>query len=223
MALRHFIRPHGAKAARLVLNQETPEHYRVRVPLLHRPIVQKENGRLTSGRPRSVTSSGDHLHSSVAQKQSPRPISERPRRDTGRSHHFRVIGVTASMAVFQTAGAGAAPAWRTSFSSRGVRVLHSALRRRRFEVRVLAGAPFQLPLRRLCGVRSAHFVGRSAPSIPPWQRSAMHRTRNADHAGAAPAGGSFFNPGEEHRSLVSLISWRELVRFQPPEPFRVAL
>ena len=36
-------------------------------------------------------------------------------------------------------------------------------------MRVLAGAPFQ---------------------IPPWQRSAMHRTRNADHAGAAPAGGS---------------------------------
>src|SRR4029450_4547134 len=26
-------RPHGAIAARLVLNQETPEHYRVRVPL----------------------------------------------------------------------------------------------------------------------------------------------------------------------------------------------
>ena len=28
-----LIRPHGAIAARLVLNQETPEHYRVRVPL----------------------------------------------------------------------------------------------------------------------------------------------------------------------------------------------
>ena len=28
----HFIRPDGAVAARLVLNQETPEHYRVRVP-----------------------------------------------------------------------------------------------------------------------------------------------------------------------------------------------
>ena len=55
-----FIRPHGAIAARLVLNQETPEHYRVRVPFLHRPIAQKESGRLTSGRPRSVTSSGDH-------------------------------------------------------------------------------------------------------------------------------------------------------------------
>ena len=30
-ALR-LTRPHGAIAARLVLNQETPEHYRVRVP-----------------------------------------------------------------------------------------------------------------------------------------------------------------------------------------------
>ena len=43
-------------------------------------------------------------------------------------------------------------------------------------MRVLAGAPFQ---------------------IPPWQRSAMHRTRNADHAGAAPAGGSLSNGGRD--------------------------
>jgi hypothetical protein len=65
-----------------------------------RPIVQKENGRLASGRPWRVTTPGDHFHSSVAQKQSPRPISERPRRDTERSHQFRVIGVKASTAVF---------------------------------------------------------------------------------------------------------------------------
>src|SRR6185295_18419407 len=36
-----FIPPHGAIAARLVLNQETPEHYRVRVPFPRRPIAQK--------------------------------------------------------------------------------------------------------------------------------------------------------------------------------------
>ena len=39
-----FIRPHGAIAARLVLNQKTPEHYRVRVPFFHRPIAQKQSG-----------------------------------------------------------------------------------------------------------------------------------------------------------------------------------
>ena len=61
-------------------------------------------------------------------------------------------------------------------SSRGVRVLHAALRRRRFEVRVLAGAPFQ---------------------IPPWQRSAMHSSRKGDHAGAAPAGGLLSNGGRD--------------------------
>jgi hypothetical protein len=30
-----FLRPHGAIVARLVFNQKTSEHYRVRVPLLH--------------------------------------------------------------------------------------------------------------------------------------------------------------------------------------------
>lgn len=55
-----FTRPHGAKAARLILNQQNSAQYRVRVPLLHRLIAQKESDRLTSGRPRSVTSSGDH-------------------------------------------------------------------------------------------------------------------------------------------------------------------
>ena len=53
--------PHGAIAASLIFTQQTPERYRVRVPLLHRLIVQKENGRLTSGRPGSITSSGDHF------------------------------------------------------------------------------------------------------------------------------------------------------------------
>ena len=43
-------------------------------------------------------------------------------------------------------------------------------------MRVLAGAPFQ---------------------IPPWQRSAMHSSRKGDHAGAAPAGGSDFHNKEE--------------------------
>ena len=65
------------------------------------PDSSKENGRLTSGRPRSVTSSGDQLSTpSVAQKQSIRLISGRPRRDTARRDHLIcVIGVTASTRV----------------------------------------------------------------------------------------------------------------------------
>ena len=47
-------------------------------------------------------------------------------------------------------------------------------------------------------MRSAVFSqGAFAPRIPPWQRSAMHRTRNADYAGAAPAGGSLSNGGRD--------------------------
>jgi hypothetical protein len=42
LALRHFIRPHGAKAARLILNQQNSAQYRVRVPLLHSPDSSKE-------------------------------------------------------------------------------------------------------------------------------------------------------------------------------------
>jgi hypothetical protein len=55
----------------------------------------------------------------------------------------RSISVSASIAAFHAAEAGAAPAWSAIFpSSRSVRVLHAAVRRRRFEVQVLAGAPF---------------------------------------------------------------------------------
>src|SRR5262245_22705268 len=72
------------------------------------------------------------------------------------------------------------------------------------------------------GLRTAESIRPLRDLIPPWQRSVMHRTRNAVHAGAAPAGGSnFFKLGEEHRSLASLISWRKLVQFQPPELFQV--
>ena len=82
-----FTRPHGAIAARLVLNQETPEHYRVRVPPSspdsskgERPAhIRQTEERYLVGRP--------FFNSSVAQKQSPRPISERPRRDTARRDH----------------------------------------------------------------------------------------------------------------------------------------
>ena len=53
------------------------------------------------------------------------------------------ISVSASIAAFHAAEAGAAPAWSANLpSSRSVRVLHAALRRRRLEVQVLAGAPF---------------------------------------------------------------------------------
>ena len=36
-----LIRPHGARAARLILNQQNSAQYRVRVPFLHRLIAQK--------------------------------------------------------------------------------------------------------------------------------------------------------------------------------------
>ena len=77
--------------------------------------------------------------------------------------------------------------------------MHAALRRRRLEVQVLAGAPLsRLPLRRLCEVRSALFsFGASVPRIPPWQRPAMHSSRKGDHARAAPAGGSFSDGGRD--------------------------
>ena len=54
--------PHGAKAACMTFTQENSEHHRVRVPFsLKRLIAQKQSGRLTSGRPGSITSSGDHF------------------------------------------------------------------------------------------------------------------------------------------------------------------
>ena len=55
------LRPHGVKAAHLVFIQKISEHYRVRVPFSKGPIVQKQNGRLTSGKPWSITTSGDHF------------------------------------------------------------------------------------------------------------------------------------------------------------------
>lgn len=115
-APRFFKRPHGAIAARLVLNQETAEQYRVRVPLLHSPDSSKGE------RPAHTRLTVEHYH-------------------VGRPFYCRSGGC-----------AGCAP-------------------------RIQKGA--------------------SAPRIPPWQRSAMHRTRNADHAGAAPAGGSLSNGGRD--------------------------
>ena len=50
---------------------------------------------------------------------------------------------------------------RLVLCSRGVRVLHAALRRRRFEVRVLAGAPFQIPPCR--GQQCTPFVKETMP------------------------------------------------------------
>lgn len=88
LALRHFC-PHGAIAARLVLNQEAPERYRVRTPFS--PDSSKAE------RPAYIRRTGEHylvgrpfLHSSVAQKQSTRLITGRPRRDTVRRDHTAV-------------------------------------------------------------------------------------------------------------------------------------
>ena len=167
-----------------------------------RTIVQKENGKLTSADRGALPHRATILHSSVAQKQSLRPISGRPRRTPARRDHgcvaetdqrlaeaeesparYRtqpplsksVIGVTASTAVFQTAGAGAAPAWRTIF---------------------------KLPKCKRCtplcegGSSRCESSREHHSSIPPWQRSAMHSSRKGDHAGAAPAGGSFSIPGK---------------------------
>jgi hypothetical protein len=63
-------------------------------------------------------------------------------RATHSSDQFRGIDVTASMSVFQTERVGAAPTCRTNFqSSQSVRVMHTAVRRRRLEVQVLVRAP----------------------------------------------------------------------------------
>ena len=44
--------------------------------------------------------------------------------------------------------------------------------------------------------------------IPPWQSLEMHRTRNADHTGAAPVGGSFLDGGHDVRVSIRLCESR---------------
>jgi hypothetical protein len=130
-------------AERVLDKRETAARNRAEGPLSQ--VMSKQHARLLTGS--SWCKSKPGSHGCVAETDQ-RPVEagkSQARYLTQPPIFTSSIGVSASIAAFHAAEAGAAPAWSAMFSSsRGVRLLHTAVRRRRFEVQVLAGAPFPM-------------------------------------------------------------------------------
>ena len=157
--------------------------------------------RIAGSNPASAT-----IFNTIAREGVSKPASFGVRRHPGQHRGARPfyltssIGVSASTVAFHVTEAGAAPAWSANFQLPKCKSLHAALRRRKFKVQVLAGAP-SIPCWPCCKSSIPPCEGGGAGASPvgqpnsPVAQAVRASDFDSEGDGAIPSGASnFINP-----------------------------